>query len=135
VFEKMLDAAEGWCHVDDISTHLVGEVLKKDDRAYDYLTRWSSSDNFWIRRASLISPLILLRKGGGDLEFTFQLCEKMLAEREFFIKKAIGWVLREASKASPDEVCEFIKAHKEDMSVLTFREAVKRLPPDLRNGL
>jgi 3-methyladenine DNA glycosylase AlkD len=52
----------------------------------------------------------------------------MLAEREFFIRKAIGWVLREISKQDPDWVASWTQRHLSEMSGVTFREAVRRLP-------
>jgi len=59
----------------------------------------------------------------------------MLGDREFFIRKAIGWVLRDISRRRPDLVAAFIEMHRESMSGLTFREATRRLPASLRDRL
>ncbi len=59
----------------------------------------------------------------------------MLGKDEFFIRKAIGWVLREVSKHSPDLVFEWMKPRAAMASSVTFREAVKYLPEDQRSRL
>jgi 3-methyladenine DNA glycosylase AlkD len=59
----------------------------------------------------------------------------MLADQEFFIRKAIGWVLREATKNHPDRVVGYVAPRAARMSGVTFREAVRRLPPDLADEL
>lgn len=126
--EEMLRGATGWDHVDGISIHLMGVVLSRDERAYDYLRRWSESENFWMRRASLISQILLFREGKGDHGLFFELAEKMIEEREFFIRKAIGWTIREMSKADPERAFAFLKEVRGRASGLTLREGAKRLP-------
>jgi 3-methyladenine DNA glycosylase AlkD len=59
----------------------------------------------------------------------------MLAESEFFIRKAIGWVLRETAKKKPDLVADWLEPRLHRMSGVTFREAVRWLPPDRRGAL
>jgi 3-methyladenine DNA glycosylase AlkD len=59
----------------------------------------------------------------------------MLGEREFFIRKAIGWVLREVGKRRPDLVFEFLRQHRDAVSGLTLREGAKYLPPAQRRAL
>jgi 3-methyladenine DNA glycosylase AlkD len=122
----------GWDFVDDISIHLVGAVLEKDKRVYGYLKKWSASDNFWMRRASMISQVLLFRHNKGDKKLFFGFAGKMLHEKEFFIRKAIGWCVREISKASPDEAFDFLMKIKDRASGLTLREGAKRLPPQQR---
>ncbi len=133
MLEKMLNSSTGWDLVDDISIHLVGTVLEKDKRAFDYLKRWSRSDNFWMRRASLISQIFLFRHGNGDKKLFFKFAEKMASEKEFFIRKAIGWCLREISKPNPDEAFAFLMKIKGSASGLTLREGSKRLSEKMKN--
>lgn len=132
LLEKMLNSSTGWDLVDDISIHLVGTVLEKDKRAFAYLKRWSRSDNFWMRRASLISQILLFRHGKGDNKLFFKFAEKMASEKEFFIRKAIGWCLREISKPNPDEAFDFLMKIKDSASGLTLREGSKRLPEKMK---
>jgi 3-methyladenine DNA glycosylase AlkD len=132
LLEEMLLQSPTWDLVDDISIHLVGTVLEKDRKAYRYLKKWSRSENFWIRRASLISPILLFRKGRGDPELFFTFAERMLAEKEFFIRKAMGWGLREIGKADPEGTFRFLMKIKGRASGLTLREGAKRLPEELK---
>jgi 3-methyladenine DNA glycosylase AlkD len=128
VLEGMLMQSTGWDFVDDISIHLVGTVLEKDKKVYDYLKRWSASENFWMRRASMISQVLLFRRNRGYNKLFFGFAEGMLHEKEFFIRKAIGWCVREISKASPDEAFDFLMKIKGRASGLTLKEGSKRLP-------
>lgn len=128
LLEEMLEASTGWDHVDAISIHLVGKVLEEDRRAYGYLRKWGRSDNFWMRRAALISQILLFRDGRGDKKLFFGLARRMAEEKQFFIRKAIGWALREMSKADPDGVFDFLMEVRDRASGLTLREASKRLP-------
>jgi 3-methyladenine DNA glycosylase AlkD len=132
VIEKMLKQSTGWDHIDEISIHLAGAILEKDKKAYDYLKKWSRSDNFWMRRASLISQILLFRHGKGDHKLFFGFAERMLGEKEFFIRKAIGWCIREISKPDPEKAFEFLKKIKGRASALTLREGAKRLPEKMR---
>jgi len=132
LLEEMLLQSPTWDLVDDISIHLVGTVLEKDRKAYRYLKKWSRSENFWMRRASLISPILLFRKGRGDTGLFYTFAERMLEEKEFFIRKAMGWGLREIAKADPDEAFRFLMKIKGRASGLTLREGAKRLPEALK---
>jgi len=132
MLEDMLKQATGWDFVDNISIHLVGTILEKDKRAFTYLKKWGRSGNFWIRRASLISQVLLFRKGIGDNRLFFRLAEDMIGEKEFFIRKAIGWALREMSKTDPDSVFDFLIKIKDRASSLTLREGSKRLPEKMK---
>ena len=132
LLEEMLVQSPTWDLVDDISIHLVGTVLEKDRKAYRYLKKWSRSENFWMRRASLISPILLFRKGRGDTGLFYTFAERMLEEKEFFIRKAVGWGLREIAKADPDEAFRFLMKIKSRASGLTLREGAKRLPEKMK---
>jgi 3-methyladenine DNA glycosylase AlkD len=132
LLEEMLLQSPTWDLVDDISIHLVGTVLEEDRKAYRYLKKWSRSGNFWMRRASLISPILLFRKGRGDPQLFYTFAERMLEEKEFFIRKAMGWGLREIAKADPDEAFGFLMRIKGRVSGLTLREGAKRLPEELK---
>jgi 3-methyladenine DNA glycosylase AlkD len=135
MFEAMLMDSPTWDLVDDISIHLVGAVLEKDGKARGHLERWSGSENFWMRRASLISQILLLRRGSGDKALFFRCAEKMTGDKEFFIRKAIGWGIREMSKADPSGAFDFLMKIRVRASGLTLREGAKRLPEDMRKTI
>jgi 3-methyladenine DNA glycosylase AlkD len=133
--ERMLRESVNWDQVDEIAAHLVGAVLRKDDRALESLKRWAKDDNFWMRRAALLSQLLLFREGVGDRALFYSLAGDMMEEKEFFIRKAIGWVLRDISRVEPEEVARFVAENRERMSGVTFREATRRLPQPLLEQL
>jgi 3-methyladenine DNA glycosylase AlkD len=99
------------------------------------LPRWSRDEDLWVRRSSLLAHLLPMRRGDGDLDAFLELALPLAAEKEFFIRKAIGWVLREASKKRPDEVYRILLAHRDELSGLSLREAAKRLSPARRESL
>lgn len=135
ILEKMLMESPTWDLIDDISIHLVGTVLEKDRKAYAFLKKWSKSENFWMKRASLISQILMFRKGKGDRIFFYDCAERMASEKEFFIRKAIGWCIREISKSDPEAAFDFLMRIKDKASGLTLREGSKRLPEAQRKLL
>ncbi len=126
--ESLLRQSCTWDHVDEISARLSGSLVDRFPELKATLERWSGDNSFWMRRASMLSLLIPLREGRGDLEFFFRLAEPMLHEKEFFIRKAIGWILRDTARKRPEPVIRFLEQHLNEMSGLTFREALKHLP-------
>ena len=89
------------------------------------LDRWIDDRNLWIRRTAILSQL--KHKGGTDRDQLFGYCLRRAGEKEFFIRKAIGWALREYAKTEPDAVRAFALEHREQLSGLSFREATKHL--------
>jgi 3-methyladenine DNA glycosylase AlkD len=81
-----------------------------------------------VRRSALLTLLAGIRAGQPDLERFERYATPMLTEKEFFIRKAIGWVLRETSKREPAYVAAWTGRQLDRMSGVTFREAVRRLP-------
>jgi 3-methyladenine DNA glycosylase AlkD len=117
-----------WAHVDEIATHLVGAVLAKHPEERERLRVWARDErSFWVRRTALLGQLPELRAGGGDFALFEDIAVPMLEEKEFFIRKAIGWVLRDVSKKRPALVRGFVERHGERMSGLSRREATKYL--------
>lgn len=131
---------ETWAIVDELAVHVVGEMTTADpDIAEGALKEWSKDESFWVRRSVLLAHLLTLRGSPSHygtapgehfnrlwLSFT-SYAEQMLPERELFIRKAIGWVLRDASKAHPDLVRAWVEPRLSSMSGVTRREATKYL--------
>jgi 3-methyladenine DNA glycosylase AlkD len=90
------------------------------------LDRWARDGDFWVRRSSLLAELKPL-KHGAPFEPFARRADGMVDETEFFIRKAIGWVLRETSKTRPDEVYRWIATRTHRASGVTMREVVKYL--------
>jgi 3-methyladenine DNA glycosylase AlkD len=99
------------------------------------LDRWATDDDFWLRRSALLALLVPLRKGGGDLDRFLRHADAMLDEKEFFVRKAIGWVLRDVGKKRPDVVFAWLLPRARRASGVTLREAVKPLGPEQRQAI
>ena len=124
-----------WAHVDYLVTKVIGPILERTGDVARWSRRWAADDDFWVRRVALLGQLRPLRRGAGDFALFAELAAPMLPEREFFIRKAIGWVLREVSKRRPELVRGFLAEHHAACSSVTWREAIKYLPPRARYTL
>ncbi len=133
--ERFLREARTWALVDGLSVTVVGTLAHGDDGFAPVLDRWASDDDVWLRRAALLSLLVPLRKGAGDFERFGRYADTMLDEREFFVAKAIGWVLRDTAKRRPEMVAEWLLPRAGRASTVTIREALKPLPDELRDRI
>ena len=127
--------SKSWAYVDWISPKVIGDVIARDPRARARLSVWAKDPNFWVRRAALLAEHDALRAGGGDFALWSRLASSMLDEREFFIRKAIGWVLREVSKKRPELTYAFLRKHRDAVSGLSLREGAKYLSASQRKAL
>jgi 3-methyladenine DNA glycosylase AlkD len=127
--------SETWAHVDWLAAEVIAPVVGESRSALRRLPAWARDDYFWVRRTALLAQLPQLRREGGDFALFARLAAGMLDEREFFIRKAIGWVLREVSKKRPRLVFEFLREHRDDVAALTLREGAKYLPAAERRAL
>lgn len=125
LFEKLLRSATNWDTVDWLSSNLIGRLVEKYRHFEKQLVAWSNDDNFWVRRASLLAHLKHKEKTNAKLLANTIL--KLSQEEEFFIRKAIGWVLRQYSYTDPEWVLQFVKNHEDKLSGLSKREALKAL--------
>ena len=135
LIERLLRESKTWALVDGLSSDAVSRLVARDpDEMTPTLDRWATDADFWIRRASLLAELRPIRKG-QPLDRFLARAEPMLEEREFFIRKAIGWVLREAGKRRPDDVAAWLGPRTARASGVTMREAVKYLPAEVATTL
>jgi 3-methyladenine DNA glycosylase AlkD len=126
--EALIRDSRTWALVDPLSVNIAGELVERHGELNERLDRWADDDDFWVRRAALLALLRPLRRGGGDFARFGSYADAMLEEKEFFIRKAIGWVLRETSKKRPDLVYTWLAPRASRASGVTVREAVKYLP-------
>lgn len=123
--EHLILTKSWWDTVDGVVPDLVGAVFKKDKACRDkYVYKWMEHENIWLKRASIIFQL----RYGKDTDFDL-MCEAILkndTSREFFVRKAQGWALRQYSKFEPTKVSQFIEANPQ-LSGLTKKEALRRI--------
>lgn len=124
VYEKMIREGQWWDFIDPISVGLVGKLLMKNRSDMNLvLDKWIEDENLWIRRCAILAHL--KHKGNMDQDKLFNYCLQCAPEKEFFIQKAIGWVLREYSKTEPEIVFSFIDNNQKILSKLSKREGLK----------
>ncbi len=128
VMRDLLKRCHTWDHVDWLSIKVAGRLVERHTQAKRSLPGWADDERFWLRRAALLALLDPLRAGRGDFGLFARLAAGMVEEKEFFIRKAIGWVLREVAKQRPDLTYAFLAEHIERVSGLTLREGAKYLP-------
>ena len=130
--ERLLRECRTWALVDGLAPSVAGPLIERHPQLAATLDRWATDDDFWLRRSALLALLLPLKRGDGDFERFGRYADAMLAEREFFIRKAIGWVLRETSKKRPEVVYDWIRPRAARASGVTTREAVKYLSEEQR---
>lgn len=135
LIERLLRSSRTWALVDAIAPWSLADLADAHPDVDAAVAEWGADDDQWIRRSALLRHLRPLREGRGDLAAFGAVADPLLDDPEFFIRKAIGWVLRDASKQDPDEVAAWIEPRAARMSALTFREATRRLPENTRHHL
>ncbi len=117
-----------WDVVDEVATHLVRDVLVgAPDVEGLRLREWAGDEHLWLRRTAIISQVG--RQDALDQDLLTDAIEPNLADRDFFIRKAIGWALRDHARVAPDWVRAFVDAHAGELSGLSRREALRHLSP------
>ncbi len=135
VVERLLRDARTWALVDGLAAHVAGGLVERFPWLGTTLDRWASDGDFWIRRSALLAQLVALREGRGDFGRLGRHADRMLHEEEFFVRKAIGWVLRDASRRDPERVARWLLPRAARASGLTLREATKYLPAARRRQI
>jgi 3-methyladenine DNA glycosylase AlkD len=133
--ERLLREARTWALVDNLAASVAGPLVERFPALGETLDRWAGDGDFWIRRAALLAELVPLREGRGDFPRFARHADAMLEEDEFFVRKAIGWVLRDASRRDPERVARWLLPRAARASGLTLREATKYLPPARRAAI
>jgi 3-methyladenine DNA glycosylase AlkD len=126
MYEELIVTGAWWDYVDDIASHRVGPILR------DYpapmrrkMLSWSTSDNLWKRRTSILCQLGF--KEETDLKLLYACIEPSVGSREFFLQKAIGWALRQYAWIDPAEIQKYVRLNHTCLSTLSCREALKNI--------
>lgn len=124
LFEYMVMHKSWWDTVDFIAVKLMGAYFKKFPELKEfYVKKWLESENSWLQRSALLFQLKYKKE--LDTQLLTQSIKYLLGSKEFFINKAIGWVLREYSRTNPKWVVEFVE--KTQLNTLSKREALRLL--------
>lgn len=124
-YTHVISTGQWWDYVDAVAPR-IWELLKLHRESMDPLLRkWSTHQNFWFRRSAIISQLPA--KELCDSALLEAVIKPNFGDKEFFIRKAIGWALRQHAKSDPVWVLDFVETHKDHLSALSYREAMKHL--------
>ena len=123
LYEHFLRTGQWWDLVDETS-HAVGLVVRQHPAAAARMRMWATNPDMWVRRSAIICQL--QHKADTDLDLLTGVIEANQEDSEFFIRKAIGWALRDYARTDGDWVRAFVQAHP-GLSPLSRREALKHL--------
>jgi len=122
LLEHMVTHKSWWDTVDYIAVHLMGNYFKKfPEERKTYVDKWLKSNNIWLQRCALLFQLQY--KTEMDTKLLSYTINSLLGSKEFFINKAIGWVLRHYSRTNPEWVEDFV--YQTDLHSLSRKEALR----------
>ena len=123
--QKLVITKSWWDTVDAMSSHFAGAVVFNNPETGKVMDGWIDHENMWMRRTAILHQLNF--KDRTDPDRLFHYCEQRMGEKEFFIRKAIGWALRQYSYIDSKSVVQFVKDHESELSTLSKTEALKAL--------
>jgi 3-methyladenine DNA glycosylase AlkD len=128
LYRHLVVTGAWWDHVDNLAADKVGPILRSHPaEVRPVVLAWSTDPDMWLRRTAILCQLGA--KEATDRELLAACLGPNLADRAFFIRKAIGWALRELAKTDPGWVRAYVDEHVDDLSPLSRREALKNLAP------
>ena len=128
LYRHLVVSGAWWDVVDDAAIHLVGPLLLRDPKAVRPVVHsWATDPDRWLRRTAVICQVGA--KERTDLDLLSVAIEANLDDRDFLLRKAIGWALRQQARLDPDWVRTFVALHDDRISGLSRREALKHVQP------
>jgi 3-methyladenine DNA glycosylase AlkD len=126
VYEEMIVSGAWWDYVDTIAGHRLWLLLQdQHDAMSRTMLSWSRDTDLWKRRSAILCQLKAKRE--TDLKLLYACIEPSLASKEFFLRKAIGWALRQYAWTDPNEVRRYVAEQGGKLSPLSRREALKNI--------
>lgn len=128
MYEEMIVDGAWWDVVDSVATHYLSAILVNEPaKMRRTMLAWSRDADMWKRRSSILCQVPL--KAKTDLPFLYACIEPSIDRKEFFLRKAIGWALRQYAWTDPDEIVRFVEENRDRLSPLSVREALKNVGP------
>jgi 3-methyladenine DNA glycosylase AlkD len=134
--ERLGEGMDSWGAVDAFGGYVSGPAWRKGRLADADVRRWAASRDRWWRRAALVStvPLNLRSRGGtGDTRRTLDICERLVADRDDMVVKALSWALRTLVVWDPEAVRGFLEAHDDQLASRVRREVRAKLETGRKN--
>ena len=114
-----------WDTVDSLAAWTVGPMVSRHPELVEVMDQWIDDENLWLNRTAIIHQLGY--KENTDAERLFRYCRRRADHTDFFVRKAIGWALRQHARVDPEAVRAFVTEHDDILSGLSKREALKHL--------
>ena len=127
VARHLVSTDSWWDTVDLLAAHVVGGLVAADPRLRTGMDAWIEDDDLWVARTALLHQLRY--KEATDTGRLFAYCVRQSGHPDFFVRKAIGWCLREYAKTDPRAVRDFVAAERARLAPLSVREALKNIGP------
>ena len=127
LFESWLNRVTSWADHDALVHDLIGPMVAADDRYLSRLPVWAKKKTLWHRRAAAVS-LIHSTRQHKHFDRIQQITELLLTSDDDMVRKGLGWLLREAAKANPDETVAYLMTIRERTPRLVLRTACETLP-------
>jgi 3-methyladenine DNA glycosylase AlkD len=121
--EKLIVTKSWWDTVDELATNVVGALVLAHPALVAEMDRWLDSENLWLARTAILHQERW--KARTDAGRLFAYCLRRAGDRDFFIRKAIGWSLRSYAATDPAAVARFVQDHESLLSGLSRREALR----------
>lgn len=125
MYEELIVSGAWWDYVDLVAAQRIGGILKRENGMKKVLRRWAKDEDMWKRRTAILAQLTFKKE--TDVELLYDCIAPSIGSKEFFLRKAIGWALRQYARTDPDEVRRYVRDHEDELSGLTKREALKHL--------
>lgn len=126
MYEEMIVTGAWWDYVDEIAGHNLLALLKAEPEAMKRaMLEWAHGEDMWKRRSAILCQLGA--KDATDPGFLYACIAPSMASKEFFLRKGIGWALRQYARTDPAEVARYVAAHESELSPLSKREALKHI--------
>jgi 3-methyladenine DNA glycosylase AlkD len=126
MYEEMIVTGAWWDYVDTIAIHRLGPILLSEPAVMKKtMLAWSLDADLWKRRSSILCQVAAKKR--TDLDLLYRAIEPNLSDKEFFIRKAIGWALRAYAWVDAAEIARYVKENEARLSGLSRREAMKNV--------
>jgi 3-methyladenine DNA glycosylase AlkD len=123
VVERLVATKSWWDTVDELAAHIVGPLVAATPALRRRMDRWVQDSDVWLARAALLHQIRLGTH--ADADWLFGACLRRAGDRDVFVRKAIGWALREHARDDPDAVAAFVAHHRRRLAPLSTREALR----------
>ena len=128
MYEEMIVDGAWWDYVDAIAgQHLLSVLRAEPEQMKRVMLGWAAGENMWKRRSAILCQLNARHE--TDLDFLYAAITPSLHSKEFFLRKAIGWALRQYARIDPGEVLRYVRDNETALSPLSKREALKHIGP------